>query len=136
MNDYLANVELPLGALVVVARGHEPDKLPYVDCIVCARRMDRVNFASRSDAIVDICNIHGIWLDAGELIPILHFVKMRTELGEVPITDAEREAQAKLFTDAGDSATREALIRREAEPYLVPRSHGGYTPEWLLSLFR
>jgi hypothetical protein len=33
--------------------------------------MDRANFAARSGIQVDVCNVHGIWLDAGELYEIV-----------------------------------------------------------------
>jgi Zn-finger nucleic acid-binding protein len=92
VNDYLGGTELPLDLILPpLPPGKEVDRIASVKCIACSKEMDRVNFASRSDAIVDVCTIHGIWVDAGELIPMLHFVKTRAELGEVPLTDAEKQ---------------------------------------------
>jgi Zn-finger nucleic acid-binding protein len=46
--------------------------------------MDRVRFADRASLIVDVCKPHGIWLDAGELVAVLDFVKQRAEGKVIP----------------------------------------------------
>jgi Zn-finger nucleic acid-binding protein len=103
VNDYVGGVELPLGALLPpLPPGKDIDRIPTVKCVACDKEMDRVNFASRSDAIIDVCTTHGIWLDPGELVPMLHFVKTRADLGEVPLSEEERQelVQMALARDA------------------------------------
>ncbi|MEO7112389.1 MAG: hypothetical protein ABI183_18230 [Polyangiaceae bacterium] len=82
VHDYVAGVELPLGMLPVNPPSAHPEKdaernSATVACVACAKEMERTNFAERSGAIVDVCKQHGIWIDAGELVPMLHFVKDR-----------------------------------------------------------
>jgi len=49
--------------------------LSYIDCPVCKKLMNRINFGSRSGVIADKCRDHGLWLDGGELRQILEWVK-------------------------------------------------------------
>ncbi|MEO7112388.1 MAG: hypothetical protein ABI183_18225 [Polyangiaceae bacterium] len=110
LNDYLHAVDLPIGLLPPpLPPGKEVSHAAAVHCIVCSKEMDRVNFASRSDALVDVCNVHGIWLDPGELLPILHFVKTRATLGEVPLSEAELEDKKKWDEENEQSRARVAL---------------------------
>ncbi len=111
VTDYMNGVELPVGVeLLPIAPGNEIDRIPIVKCLFCLKEMERVNFASRSDAIIDVCMVHGLWLDAGELVPMLHFVKTRADLGEVPLTDAEKQDLADLEKDREESQQRVRLL--------------------------
>lgn len=56
--------------------------------------MDRARFAQRAELVVDVCNAHGIWLDAGELPMVLAFVKDRVGGSAAP-SAAEREESAQ-----------------------------------------
>jgi Zn-finger nucleic acid-binding protein len=47
----------------------------YIDCPVCRRLMNRVNFGTRSGVIADQCRDHGMWLDGGELRQIMEWTK-------------------------------------------------------------
>jgi Zn-finger nucleic acid-binding protein len=47
--------------------------LDLVKCPVCAKPLERGRFAGRSAVVVDLCDRHGLWLDAGELTQILAF---------------------------------------------------------------
>jgi Zn-finger nucleic acid-binding protein len=60
-----------------VQRVKRRDEYPvtYIDCPVCSRLMNRVNFGSRSVVIADQCREHGMWLDGGELRQILEWTK-------------------------------------------------------------
>jgi Zn-finger nucleic acid-binding protein len=49
--------------------------ISYIDCPVCRKLMNRVNFGSRSGVIADQCREHGMWLDGGELRQILEWMK-------------------------------------------------------------
>lgn len=54
--------------------------LNYIDCPVCGKLMNRINFGSRSGVIADKCRDHGLWLDGGELRQILEWVKAGGDL--------------------------------------------------------
>ncbi|MBC7782939.1 MAG: zf-TFIIB domain-containing protein [Burkholderiales bacterium] len=47
----------------------------YVKCPVCAKLMNRMNYAGGSGIIIDICRPHGIWLDRDELRHIVEFIQ-------------------------------------------------------------
>jgi Zn-finger nucleic acid-binding protein len=51
-----------------------PDIIRYVPCPMCARLMNRKNFAQSSGVVLDVCAKHGVWLDRGELERVLGFV--------------------------------------------------------------
>lgn len=126
INDYIVGLPLPLGdhppppPTVAVAAS----RVPTVTCIACHRDMDRVNFAARSGAIIDICNMHGIWLDAGELVPVLHFIKTRAERGMVPMSENEIESEA-------DAAMRRAVSNAAIAHYDGEIDVGyGYRHQW------
>jgi Zn-finger nucleic acid-binding protein len=67
-------------AVVLGAAGPAPGAAPagapqgYVPCPVCARLMNRLNFARCSGVLVDVCKGHGTWLDRDELRQIVAFV--------------------------------------------------------------
>ncbi len=81
-----------LKQFVPLAPGRELPRqtlLAPVRCPHCAREMDRARFAQRAAIVIDVCPSHGMWLDAGELVAVLNFVKDRTE-GAVPLSQVER----------------------------------------------
>jgi Zn-finger nucleic acid-binding protein len=47
----------------------------YVRCPLCARVMNRMNFARHSGVVVDVCNGHGTWFDRDELRQIVEFIR-------------------------------------------------------------
>ena len=52
-----------------------PDSIHYVPCPVCAKLMNRVNFARVSGVILDICKADGVWFDREELRRIVEFIR-------------------------------------------------------------
>jgi Zn-finger nucleic acid-binding protein len=46
----------------------------YIPCVRCGKLMIKENFARISGVMIDKCARHGIWLDAGELEKIRHFI--------------------------------------------------------------
>jgi Zn-finger nucleic acid-binding protein len=50
-------------------------KVIYRPCPICAALMNRRNFGGMSGVIVDVCTLHGVWFDAGELPRVLAFVE-------------------------------------------------------------
>lgn len=55
-------------------RESHKDAVEYIPCVRCGKLMNRKNFARISGVIIDECGKHGVWLDAGELEKIRHFI--------------------------------------------------------------
>ena len=55
-------------------RAPPKDPLEYIPCVRCGQFMTRKNFAKISGVIIDECAKHGVWLDAGEVEKIRHFI--------------------------------------------------------------
>ncbi|MEI6614878.1 MAG: zf-TFIIB domain-containing protein [Chrysiogenales bacterium] len=90
--------------------------LSYIDCPVCKKLMNRINFGSRSGVIADKCRDHGLWLDGGELRQILEWVKAGGDLyhqqkqlenAQLEIEQEKKNLQFKKI-DSNLSATRGA----------------------------
>jgi Zn-finger nucleic acid-binding protein len=47
----------------------------YLPCPICRALMNRVNFASFSNVIVDVCREHGTWFDRDELRRVVDFIR-------------------------------------------------------------
>jgi Zn-finger nucleic acid-binding protein len=98
--------------------------LSYIDCPVCGKLMNRINFGSRSGVIADKCRDHGLWLDGGELRQILEWVKAGGDLyhrqKELEMKQLELEQEKKnihfKMIDSTLSATR-AAPEHEPEDY-------------------
>ena len=62
-----------------VAAAHQTanaeEKVRYVPCPQCGQLMNRINFASCSGVIVDVCKGHGTWFDRDELSAIVQFIR-------------------------------------------------------------
>ena len=52
-----------------------PDVVRYIPCPCCDKLMNRSNFARSSGVILDVCKLHGVWLDRGELQRVLGFIE-------------------------------------------------------------
>jgi len=50
------------------------DPVEYISCVRCGKLMNRKNFGKISGVIIDECGKHGVWLDAGEIEKIRHFI--------------------------------------------------------------
>lgn len=61
----------------------------YRPCPVCAKFMNRSNFAKYSGIVLDTCRDHGTFFDARELPALVHFVQ---EGGMDRVREREREA--------------------------------------------
>jgi len=55
-------------------RGPVRKATEYIPCVRCGNLMNRKNFKRISGVVIDECGRHGIWLDAGELEKIRHFI--------------------------------------------------------------
>jgi uncharacterized protein len=68
--------------------------LALVRCPHCPREMDRARFDQRAELVIDICQSHGIWLDAGELPMVLEYVRERAS-GHIAPSAAAHEENAR-----------------------------------------
>jgi Zn-finger nucleic acid-binding protein len=84
----------------VVAGGARltPDQLAETThCPACGRDMDRFHFGVTSPAVVDVCETHGMWLDAGELATVLAVAGDVAKSGHLaPESAADQAADAAL----------------------------------------
>ncbi len=55
---------------------------PMAACPACRSMMERATFAARSGISVDVCNMHGIWFDAGELFQTVRWLSEGRHLVE------------------------------------------------------
>jgi Zn-finger nucleic acid-binding protein len=51
------------------------EHIRYLPCPICGKLMNRVNFASISNVIVEVCREHGTWFDRDELRRIVEFIR-------------------------------------------------------------
>ena len=99
------------------APGESGAVLELVKCPVCAKSLERGRFAGRSSVVVDLCDRHGLWLDAGELTQILAFV------AETRLRPAAVEA-GPMFAGVAPAA---------AAPASASRGGGAGRALWLLA---
>ncbi len=104
--------------------------LGYIDCPVCKKLMQRINFGSGSGVIVDKCREHGLWLDGGELRQILEWVKAggtlyhkqkQLENARLELEQEKKNLQFKMI-DQNLSAMRPAPYQEpeDYELHLLP----------------
>lgn len=55
------------------SRAFEGPDVSYLACPLCSEAMSRKNFGGRSAILVDVCAVHGVWLDRGELDAVIAF---------------------------------------------------------------
>ena len=86
----------------------------YLPCPSCKQLMHRINFASQSGVIIDLCKDHGVWFEREELRKIVEFIRAggMTEAREVQLERLERERR-RLESERRD-ATAEQM--RHADP--------------------
>jgi Zn-finger nucleic acid-binding protein len=85
--------------------------IDYIPCVRCGKMMNRKNFGKISGVIIDRCGRHGVWLDAGELEKIQHFIadggldksrdreimKNKMEIKEVALTANENKFTQRVL---------------------------------------
>jgi len=112
----------PASAPVLPAAEVPGAVLELARCPLCKKALERGRFAGKSDVVVDLCDRHGLWLDAGELARILAFVAQaaRPAAPNVDAAQATLEANARM----GDAHLRAARLELAATPE-SPRGAGG-----------
>jgi Zn-finger nucleic acid-binding protein len=106
-----AGSEVGLRRFVPLPPGKELPRqilLALVRCPRCGREMERARFAREATIIIDVCPAHGVWLDAGELVLVMNYVRNRTE-GEVPPSPTEIAEAEAIRRLEGDRAMEERI---------------------------
>lgn len=85
------------------------DTVEYIPCVRCGKLMNRKNFAKISGVIIDECGMHGVWLDAGELDKIRHFI---ADGGLESAQDAEIESLRIELKDLETKVDQTALTQK------------------------
>ena len=89
-----------------------PDLDEAVRCPTCGEAMDRLEFAGISGIVVDVCSLHGIWLDGGELERIVSMVHKREE----PLPDLRRPIERHPPRVVPEPVRRAPSVDRRPEP--------------------
>jgi Zn-finger nucleic acid-binding protein/DNA-directed RNA polymerase subunit RPC12/RpoP len=101
VDDSMAGHPVDTKDFVVPASGSlPPDKLVETTrCPACRKEMDRFHFGVRSPAVVDVCDAHGMWLDAGELAQVVAFAADVAKGEQLPPESAaDQQKDAELET--------------------------------------
>jgi len=77
----------------------EIDREAPVRCPVCSAVAERVEFAFFSRISVDVCRLHGLWLDGGELAQVVERAKAPPMLTDADWRPSEPELQAYELVD-------------------------------------
>jgi len=94
------------------ARNPAQQRIVYRNCPHCRALMHRKNFGQSSGVIVDVCAVHGIWFDAGELPAVLAFA----ESGGLERARRElREREARSSAPRAPAAAFQLIERTEAK---------------------
>ena len=81
----------------------------YVPCVRCNKLMNRRNFGKISGVIIDRCSKHGVWLDAGELEKIHHFI---ADGGLDKSRDKDITKNRQLIKDLSTQVDQNAFTQR------------------------
>ena len=79
--------------------------LELVHCPVCKKTLERGRYAGRSPVVVDLCDRHGLWLDAGELVDVLAFER---EKARGIVRPPEAPSALEMAMARGDQDVRAA----------------------------
>jgi Zn-finger nucleic acid-binding protein len=85
------------------------DTIGYIPCVRCGKLMIKKNFAKISGVIIDECGRHGVWLDAGELEKIRHFIM---DGGLDKAQDIETEKLRIELKDLETKVDQTALVQK------------------------
>ncbi|UCH82062.1 MAG: zf-TFIIB domain-containing protein [Nitrospiraceae bacterium] len=83
--------------------------IEYVPCVRCAKLMNRGNFGKISGVIIDRCSKHGVWLEAGELEKIQHFI---ADGGLDTSRDKEITKNRQLIKDLATQVNQNSFTQR------------------------
>lgn len=86
----------------------------YLRCPECTAFMSRKNFGGQSGVLVDVCKLHGVWFDRGELDAVAAFAF------DLPADAASRAALLALMGRQSPRPARSAPPPPLAMPLLSP----------------
>lgn len=112
------------------------DSIHYVPCPVCAKLMNRMNFAQVSGVILDICKADGVWFDREELRRIVEFIRAG---GLETAREREREeweAAKRKKPFAGTSGVMGAGFGASPDDFRATLSTGSLLTDALASVAR
>ena len=83
---FIARPELALAleSRIPAPAAQPAELLAMLSCPVCRKQMERGRFAASSSVIVDVCIMHGMWLDAGELRDVVRHGRDRAVAAKAP----------------------------------------------------
>jgi len=82
----------------------KPDLAEPVSCPTCEVEMDRLEFNGVSNIMVDVCRLHGIWLDGGELALVVENARRSPLLQSRADQDAREDAMRKAIWNSRESS--------------------------------
>jgi len=96
--ELLANASTVEAAIIDTTEAAPLSKtqlFPLANCPACRTEMERATFAARSGICVDVCIVHGIWFDAGELFETIRWLSEGSPLTlpENPIVELRLRAR-------------------------------------------
>lgn len=94
----------------------------YRNCPDCKRMMARKNFGKRSGVIMDICRIHGTWLDSGELYDLIKWSSAGGQKGQCSIE--ERDSKLKKQAEKRRIKKRKEYLEKQKMKFRDRKRHG------------
>jgi Zn-finger nucleic acid-binding protein len=99
--------------------------LAMLSCPICKRQMERGRFAASSSVVVDVCTMHGMWLDAGELGDVTKHGRDRAVAAKAPSdVAAYNEAMRYHLTTLGHETRMAVQASMAASGHAVAQSPG------------
>lgn len=83
-------------------------------CPACPREMERGRFGASSNIVIDVCDVHGLWLDSGEVVAIADHAALRARVGVSAARRATDAAESHRYAPNAAAVEAEAAMRAAA----------------------
>jgi Zn-finger nucleic acid-binding protein len=132
VGEIRAGAAIPLAEIVPPPPGialTQAELLKRARCPACHALMERTVFGALSSINVDVCPRHGLWLDAGEIVGVVEFVRrVYDNNGALPIPAEELRDQTMAreyirFRIEEDELRRKEEERRKSAELLYELTH-------------
>jgi Zn-finger nucleic acid-binding protein len=100
---------------------HDEYPVTYINCPICQKFMNRINFGTASGVIVDTCKGHGIWLDGGELRHLLEWTKAGGKMHH-----QQNELEIKRLNEQEEARKKKELLNQTGIGENGSQSHQGF----------
>ena len=128
-----ARAESLMGALPNTLKFEpQPPGKMYIKCPVCRQIMNRRLFATGSGVVIDVCKLHGVFFDIGELPRVIEYVMQ----GGLEIAARKEIDAAKAQVAREQYAARAAAAEASRMAGAQAASRGGALVDLLFSIFR